>query len=80
MLLGKIYAILIYGLEGAEGKTLEFHWTMLLNILVILWIGCLAILFTGELEKWTEYAGFIVFAIAVPVFFVVLGVRGRKKS
>ena len=80
MLLGKIYAILIYGSEGAEGKILEFHWTMLLNILVLIWIGCLVILFSGELENWTDYAGVSAIAIAIPAFFVGLGIWGRKKS
>ena len=53
MLLGKLYAILIYGSEGAKGKTLEFHWTALLNILIVIWIACLIIMFSGELDAWT---------------------------
>ena len=81
MLFGKLYAMLIFGVEGSKGRTLSFAWRQLMNIFIVLWV-----LFTGGsvvqlIEKPSVLNVLLAVAILaiMPVFIILIRKWGKKK-
>ena len=63
MLMGKLYAILFYGVDEAEGRRVAFHWTMLMNMAVVAWV----IFSLASLDDAFKHPGFKTIALAVGI-------------
>ena len=81
MLMGKLYAMLIYGIEGAKGRTLAYHWTSLLSIAIVIWglFGVTSVMGAIEAPGIGSIALAVLIVVSLPILLFFLCRWGRKQ-
>lgn len=81
MLLGKLYAMLIYGVKGSEGRVIPFAWRQLLTVLFIFWALLTVVSVVDLIEEASVIEALLaVICIAImPIFIILIRGWGKKK-
>ena len=81
MLMGKLYAMLIYGREGSRGRILAFHWTALLSFAIMFWgmFGVLSIAEAFDKPTFLNNVRMLGIVVSLPLLLFFLCKWGRKQ-
>ena len=82
MLLGKLYAMIIYGAEGSRGKTLPYHWSTLLSGVIVIWVflGFASISQACEVPSFSNILLCVGIVVSVPLLFLILRKLRKRQA